>query len=73
MCFTRCCDACCIFGKSDGCLDYVSFYIHMVFEHRIYISASPCAELTSNTKLECEDIIAVDMDDYFDPKIIIFD
>ena len=27
----------------------------------------------SNTELECIDIIAVDMDDYFDPKIIIFD
>ena len=32
-----------------------------------------CITRWSNTELECVKILAVDIDDYFDPKIIIFD
>ena len=46
MCFTRCCDARCIFGKSDGCLDCVSFFIHAEFEHESLYGKSVYGELT---------------------------
>ena len=111
MCFTRCCVACCIFGKSDGCLDCVSLYITRSSTTEFLYGKSACAELTggfvsfyitrsSNTKSRygksvCEKLtwkicyliyhaviehragtredIAGDIDDYVDPKIIIFD
>ena len=111
MCFTRCCDACCIFGKSDGCLDCVFLYITRSSTTEFLYDKSACAELTggfvsfyitrsSNTKSRygksvCEKLtwkicyliyhaviehragtredIAGDIDDYVDPKIIIFD
>ena len=37
MYFMRCYNTWCIFGKSDVCLALVSFYIHAVLEHRVYI------------------------------------
>ena len=111
MCFTWCCDARCIFGKSDGCLDCVSLYITRSSNTEFLYGKSVCAELTgwfvslyitrsSNTKSRygksvCEKLtwkicyliyhaviehragtredIADDIDDYVDPKIIIFD
>ena len=64
---------------------YCFLIYHAVFEHRVYLlQVRVCkADLEdivslyitrrSNTKLERVDILAVDMDDYLDPKIIIFD
>ena len=64
--------------------DLVSFYNHAVFDHRVYIwqvcvcrvnlegFVSLYITRRSNTELERVKILAVDMDDYFDPKIIIF-
>ena len=111
MCFTRCCVACCIFGKSDGCLDCVSLYITRSSNTEFLYGKSACAELTGgfvsfyitrslNTnsrygksvyeklswkicyliyhaviehRAGTREDIAGDIDDYVDPKIIIFD
>ena len=84
MWFTQCCDASCIFGKFDGCLDLFPYISRGVRTRSLYM-ASPCMNswpgrfvticITrwSNTEMERVKILAVDIDDYFDPKIIIFD
>ena len=72
-------------GMRANLADLVSFYIHAVFDHRVYVwkvrvcrvdlkeFVSLYITWRSNTELEHVKILAVDMDDYFDPKIIIFD
>ena len=64
--------------------DLVSFYILVLFNHRVYIWQVRVCRVDleefvtlyitrrSNTELEHVKILAVDMDDYFDLKIIIF-
>ena len=69
---------------ASSCIGWLTWLCFLLY-HRVYIwQVRVCrADLEdivslyitrrSNTELECIDIIAVDMDDYFDPKIIIFD
>ena len=87
MCFTRCCDTWYIFGKSVyKMVDLIVFpFISrgdrtLVYLWQVWVSRVELANLVSlyithrsNTELERMDIFVVDMDDYFDPKIIIFD
>ena len=70
--------------KSDGCLDLFPYISRGVRTRSLYM-ASPCVKSWSgrfvslyftwwsNTELERVKILAVDIDYYFDPKIITFD